>query len=115
MEKEAERRLAESVGRAIARRRIEAGFTQEQVAEKLGLGRGAIARVEQGIAIPTVVRLIELAELFGCRAGDLLVEGSARPNDQTEFILRLLAPLRPDERQLLIEWLQVFARKLADR
>lgn len=115
MDKGAERILAESVGRAIARRRAEAGYTQEEVAEKLGLGRGAVARVEQGIAIPTVVRLVELAELFGCRVDDLLVEGSTRLDDQAEFIARQLAPLQMEQRQLLVDWIQSFAKQFAKR
>ncbi|MBY4791620.1 helix-turn-helix domain-containing protein [Burkholderia multivorans] len=115
MDKEVERRLAQSVGRAIAKRRAEAGYTQEEVAEKLGLGRSAVARVEQGIAIPTVVRLVELAELFGCRVDDLLVEGSTRPDDQAARIAQQLAPLKADERQLLIEWMQSFAAQFAKK
>lgn len=115
MDKGKEHALAQSVGRAIARRRVEAGYTQEEVAEKLGLGSGAISRVEQGVAIPTVVRLVELAELFGCSVDDLLVEGSTRADDQAEFVVRLLAPLKSDERQLLVEWLKAFAQKFGER
>jgi transcriptional regulator with XRE-family HTH domain len=114
MDQEAERALAQSVGRAIAKRRSEAGYTQEEVAEKLGLGRGAVARVEQGIAIPTVVRLVELAELFGCRVDDLLVEGSTRLDDQAALIAKQLGPLSPAERQLLVEWMTAFARKFSE-
>lgn len=113
MDKEAERSLAESIGRAIARKRIAAGYTQEQVAEKLGLGRGAIARVEQGVAIPNVIRLAELAELFACRIDEFLVEGSTRLDDQAAFIAQQLASLPADERQLLIEWMQSFAQQFA--
>jgi transcriptional regulator with XRE-family HTH domain len=115
MDKKAERALAEAIGRAIARRRIEAGYTQEEVAEKLGLGRGAVARVEQGIAIPNVIRLAELAELFGCRIDELLIEGSTRLDDQAVLITRELASLGAAERQLLVEWMQVFARQFAKR
>jgi len=115
MNKEAERALAEAIGRAIARRRVEAGYTQEEVAEKLNLGRGAVARVEQGIAIPNVIRLAELAELFRCRIDELLIEGSTRLDDQAAAIARQLAPLEADERQLLIEWMQSFAKQFAKR
>jgi transcriptional regulator with XRE-family HTH domain len=109
------RRLAESVGHAIARGRVEAEYTQTEVAEKPGPSRSAIARVKQGISIPTVARLVELSELFACRADNLLVDDSARPNDQTEFILRLFTPSKPNERQLLIKQRQIFAQKLAGR
>ena len=115
MDKEEKRALAKSVGSAIVKRRNEAGYTQEQVAEKLGLSGAAVSRVEQGIATPSVVRLAELAELFGCRAEDFLVEGSTRLDDQAAHIANLLAPLTPAKRQLLVEWLTAFARQFLDR
>ncbi|MHA6847058.1 helix-turn-helix domain-containing protein [Ralstonia syzygii] len=111
MDKASQRELAKSVGKAIARRREQAGYTQEEVAEKLGLGRGAIARVEQGIAIPTIVRLVELADLFGCRLDELLIEASTRKDDQATLITQLLAPLNAADQRILLDWVKVFAQQ----
>ena len=58
--------LAKSVGKAIGRQRQQAGLTQEQVAEHLKIGMEAVSRMERGLVVPTVVRLAELAQLFGC-------------------------------------------------
>lgn len=112
MEREEEQALAEAVGRAIAYRRVEAGLTQEQVAEQLSLGREAVARVERGTAVPTVVRLVELAELFGCRTEDLLAGASTREDDQAAAIARTLRGLSLKDRQLLLEWIETFAQRL---
>lgn len=39
--------LAEAVGRAIARQRIRCRLTQEDVAERLGIGNEAVSRIER--------------------------------------------------------------------
>ena len=113
MDKVAEAALAEAVGRTIARKRVEAGFTQEQVAEELGLQREAVARVERGTAIPTVVRLAELAELFGCQTSELLMEASTLTADQAAEVAKLLARVSLADRQLLVRWLGELADRLS--
>lgn len=48
---------AEKIGQCIAKRRLAANLTQDQVAEKLGIGYEAVSRMERGKSIPTVIRL----------------------------------------------------------
>lgn len=115
MDKASQRELAKSVGKAIARRREKAGYTQEEVAEKLGLGRGAIARVEQGIAIPTIVRLVELADLFRCRIDELLVEASTRQDDQAALVAQLIAPLEAADQRMLVDWIRAFSQQFKEK
>lgn len=112
MDKQSEIALAESVGRNIKARREEAGYTQEQVAEALGLQREAVARVERGTAIPTVVRLVELAELFGCNVDALLLESSIRADDQAVAMAKLLDGLSLKDRQMLVRGLQELSSRL---
>ncbi|CAD6528479.1 helix-turn-helix domain-containing protein [Paraburkholderia metrosideri] len=112
MDRNEEQALAEAVGRVIARKRVEAGLTQEQVAEQLSLGREAVARVERGTAVPTVVRLVELAELFGCRVEELLAGASTREDDQAAAIARSLRGVALKDRQMLVEWVETFAQRL---
>jgi transcriptional regulator with XRE-family HTH domain len=69
--------LALSVGKAIAARRQEAGLTQEQVAEQLKIGNEAVSRMERGLVMPTVARLLELAACLTAMPR-LLVESSNR-------------------------------------
>ena len=115
MDKEAQRVLALAVGKAIARKRTQAGYTQEQVAEKLGLGLGAVSRVEQGIAIPTIIRLIELAELFDCRLEELLSDVPATLDDRAAMIARSIAQLRPSDQAIVVDLVKTLAEQFKEK
>ncbi|QIW16730.1 hypothetical protein A4G20_10520 [Pasteurellaceae bacterium RH1A] len=93
--------FAKQVGNTIARYRQQAGFTQEQIAEKLEIGNEAISRIERGVAMPSLVRLLEFAEIFNCRVVDLLSPNSERLQDKTDYLNSLLATVNEQERQLI--------------
>lgn len=107
-----ETELARSVGKAIAQYRQAAQLTQDEVAERLGIGNEAVSRMERGIVVPTIVRLVELAEIFQCAASDFLAKTSTLATDQTYEIQRLLAPLDPHDRTMLIEILERLVQRL---
>lgn len=98
--------LADQIGQCIAKRRLAAGLTQDQVAEKLGIGYEAVSRMERGVTIPTVIRLADLAEVFGCGIQELLIESSVRPDDQAEQIKNMLAELNSEDRNMILETIQ---------
>lgn len=52
--------------------RMKRKWTQEQLAEKMGVTRTAVVKWETGKAYPTMEKLIELAHIFKCRVDDLL-------------------------------------------
>lgn len=104
--------LAGVVGRAIARQRSRSELTQEEVAERLGIGNEAVSRIERGIVMPNIERLVDLASIFGCEAADLLTEASVRPEDQTRRIYDLLLPLNTADRLLLMEIMENLAERL---
>ena len=105
--------LAKAVGRAIARQRQQAGLTQEQVAEHLEIGMEAVSRMERGIVVPTVVRLAELAQLFGCELADFLRETSNRPTEQGIVLSQQLAKLDTADRALVLEVVDKLVARLA--
>ncbi|MDR2689524.1 MAG: helix-turn-helix domain-containing protein [Azoarcus sp.] len=104
--------LAGAVGRAIARQRLRSGLTQEEVAERLGVGSEAISRIERGVVIPNIARLLEFATIFGCDAAELLTGASPRPDDQASRIGRLLATLEHPDRQMVTELIERLAERL---
>lgn len=55
----------------ILRRR--AGFTQESLAEALGVSRQAVSKWESGAALPEAATLLTLAELLDCSLDDLML------------------------------------------
>jgi len=112
MSKNDSQQLAELVGKAIARQRIRRKLSQEQVAEALGIGGEAVSRIERGIVMPNVERLVELASIFGCEAADLLTEGSSRPEDQARRLHDLLSTLGMEDRALVIDVVERLVERL---
>lgn len=47
-------------------------WTQEQMAEKLGITKNGYAKIERGESIPNLERLSEIATLFGVEVTELL-------------------------------------------
>jgi transcriptional regulator with XRE-family HTH domain len=105
--------LSVLVGRAIARKRAQCELTQERVAEQLGVGIEAVSRIERGRVMPNIERLMELAEIFGCEAAELLTESSARAEDQAARIGQMLVPLKPADRQLVLEMVERLTERLS--
>jgi transcriptional regulator with XRE-family HTH domain len=104
--------LAVTVGRTIARQRVRCGLTQEEVAERLGIGNEAVSRIERGIVIPNVARLIEFATIFRCGTAELLNEVNPDPNAQASHVGQLLEMLNPADRRLIVEWVERLAERL---
>jgi transcriptional regulator with XRE-family HTH domain len=59
------------LGKKIRTLRLKAGFTQEQLAEKLGIGAQSVSKWENGTTMPDVALLPYLAEVFGVTIDDL--------------------------------------------
>ena len=112
MSKTESKQLAELVGRAIARQRVRCKLSQEQVAERLGIGSEAVSRIERGIVMPNVERLVELSEIFGCETADLLTEGSSRPEDQARRLYNLLSTLDTSDRTLVMGMVEGLVERL---
>jgi transcriptional regulator with XRE-family HTH domain len=58
---------AKAVGRELAHARREAGLTQQQLAQRLDVGRSYIARVESGTDNLTIGQLAHLANALGAQ------------------------------------------------
>ena len=69
-------KLIRRVGRRIAELRREAGLTQEELAETLGVGWRYISRTERGAENLTLETMAKLADALGVRARMLLEEPS---------------------------------------
>lgn len=59
------------LGKKIRQLRFKAGFTQEQLAEKLGLAAQSVSKWENAVAMPDITTLPLLAEVFGVSIDDL--------------------------------------------
>ena len=59
------------LGKKIRQLRLKAGLTQEQLAEKLGIGAQSVSKWENQVAMPDITALPLLAEIFGVQIDDL--------------------------------------------
>lgn len=94
--------LAAAVAKAITKRRLACGLTQEQVAERLEIGTEAVSRMERGTVLPSLLRLLELAEIYDCQVAELLLEASPRSSDQAEMLAKMLDRLSDTDRALVM-------------
>ena len=63
-----------TLGEKLEQLRHKNGYTQEQVAELLGVSRQAVGKWESGLAYPETEKLIEIGRLFDCSMDYLLKE-----------------------------------------
>ena len=59
------------LGKKIRQLRFKAGLTQEQLAEKLGIGAQSVSKWENAVAMPDITALPLLAEIFGVTIDEL--------------------------------------------
>jgi transcriptional regulator with XRE-family HTH domain len=100
------------IGKTIARKRKTAGFTQQEVADQLGIGAEAFSRIERGAISAGIFKLYEMADMFECGVESFLIEGSWRPTDQVEHLLELMGKLSAPDRQLIIGIVERLSRRL---
>jgi transcriptional regulator with XRE-family HTH domain len=106
-----EKLVNQRLGKAIANRRNAAGFTQEEVAERLEIGKEAFSRIERGVTGASVYRLLELADMFKCGVEAFVIEGSRRQIDQVELIGRFINGLSAADREIVVVIVERLARR----
>lgn len=60
------------ISRAIKRLRNNAGLTQVELAERIGISQGSLSSYENGKDIPSVNTLIRMADVFKCTLDELV-------------------------------------------
>lgn len=103
------------IGRTIATKRKAAGYTQEEVAERLQIGNEAFSRIERGLVSPGIFKLYEMAEMFECGVETFLIEGSRRPIDQAGHLQQMLAKLSAADRQMIVGIVETLSLRLGGK
>lgn len=78
-------KLKLQIGANIAAHRKRLGLTQAGLAERLNYSDKAVSKWERGESIPDVLTLMQLAEQFEIRVGDLLDDPDALPEETSPF------------------------------
>ena len=91
-----------SLANRLRKARKQAGYTQEQLAERIGVSRAAIARYEAGEIEPSLKVLLLLAETLSVSTDSLLGrKKTALPSLEEEF-----ADLPPTALEALISFIR---------
>lgn len=80
MGEQVEVRTAADFALAVAEARHAAGLTQAQVAERTGIERTYLARMEAGLSTVLLSRLLRVLTRLGARVTVTLPEASTRPD-----------------------------------
>ncbi len=75
--------MENTIGTRIAALRKAHGYTQEELAEKLGVSGQAVSKWENDISYPDILMLPKIASLFGVTTDELLISKA----EKTEAIL----------------------------
>ena len=110
-----ERLYLKRIGDALARARLERRMTQDEVSEKLGVNPETISRFERGHTAPPLLRLFELATLYGVPPESLIAGGGERSLDPAREISSLLANLAPADREFIRQWVSAMCVHLSNR
>lgn len=76
-----------TLGEKLTKLRKEYNYTQEQLADILGISRQSISKWESDIAYPETEKLIELGKLFECSMDYLLRENILEKNGEQTAVI----------------------------
>ena len=78
----ARRQLGLRLGQQIAGQRKALGWTQDQLAEQLGVDTETVSRFERGVTIPALLTIDRLAGVLQTSVAALLSAASVCPSDR---------------------------------
>lgn len=91
------------IGNCLQKRRLKTGYSQEEVAARLGITPKSYGEYERGDSAPNILRLIQIAEIFECEIGQLLGGISSKPDDQAKHIADLLKGVKRIDRLHIVK------------
>ena len=100
------------LGQNIATSRHAMGWTQQELAEKVGIESVTVSRIETGGSIPSLARLAAVADALKVSIGDLLGGVSPHASDQAQEIAECLNRLQEEDRYLLLDTIKRLAERL---
>lgn len=112
---EARKRLGKRLGQRIAERRKSLDWTQDQLAERLGVDAETVSRFERGATVPSLVTLDRLARVLNTHTAELLSEASAAPSDQAMRISAWLASMPSEDSEFVVAQIKTLCDYLQRR
>lgn len=98
--------LPQRLGRNIAKRRKQIGWTQANLAERMKMEPESISRFERGATLPSLATLELLAGELNVTVAELLAECPDAAYSEAQRISGWLSKLQPDARKIVLDGLQ---------
>lgn len=95
-------RLAKQLGMHISARRKALKWTQDAVAERVGVDAETISRFERGANLPSLPTLERLAKALRIDIGELLSKPVTKNIDDISLIATWMADLSSEDRQFVL-------------
>lgn len=86
-----ERVLRASLARALKQTRADRGLTQRSLAAKAAVGEKYLSRIERGLATPSVLVALKLAQALDVGVEELVALRAVQAPPYTATLLRMLA------------------------
>lgn len=102
--------LAERLGQCIARHRTARGISQEKLSELLSVDPKSMARIERGVVLPSLQRLVELSDALDVSVAQLVGEGSPQDRELVEWLAKRVERLSADDRSRIMDLVERLAR-----
>lgn len=106
MGKEDQRALAKKIGLHIASQRKALGWTQDKLAEQMGVDAETISRFERGANLPSVPTLARLGEAMRFPVFAQLFDPATTKRGDTDLVETWLAGLGDADRQFALDHLR---------
>lgn len=98
--------LPQRLGRNIAKRRRQIGWTQANLAERMKMEPESISRFERGATLPSLATLELLAGELNVTVAELLAECPDAAYSEAQRVSGWLSKLQPDARKMVLDGLQ---------
>lgn len=115
MKDDFERGIATELGTAVKAKRLEAGLSQDRLAELLDVGPETVSRIERGTVMTTIPRLVEIANALGCPVEMLIPRANGSSHSGGAEIAELLKPLSKSDARFVVEVMQRVVAHLATK
>ena len=108
-------RLAKRLGGNLSERRKQLGWTQEMLAERVGVDAETISRIERGAHLPSLPTLDRLAVALRCSVGDLLSNEGPEEASEAATFGAWISELGTDDRAFVMTVVRNCCEYLANR
>jgi transcriptional regulator with XRE-family HTH domain len=88
-------------------------MTQAQVADRLGIEKETVSRLETGVIPPSLARLEQLADIFGCTVRQFFWHESGNERAQADAIADMIRSLPESGREIVVRFVADVVRVMA--